>query len=315
MGTTKLSITVTGIETVIQTYDAIRVKRSVTGIDGTYSLLTANAPTSAALTAPLPGNYDVVGKTLQLLVDQLGQLDIQFTGGVDPLTVPQVVEQINTAVGEVVASDVGNYLNLTSTNTGTASKIEIVGGSAAPVFGWADGTRDIGEEAHITLQAGVSVYSFLDNDGEAGYFYKVQYYNTSNGLQSNDSSAFEGDVGTLVSADKLSSVQVDLVDARGIAVPHQEITFYPMHELLEVEGFQVALNRAPITIVTNNSGHAEVNLVRGLRVRVVFEGTSIIRDITIPDEAETDLLTVLGEAPDPFDIKTLPFPEAPRRTL
>jgi hypothetical protein len=314
MGTTKLSITVTGIDTVLLTYNVIRVKRSTTGIDGTYSLLTANAPAPATLTAPSPGNYDVAGKTLQLLVDQGGQIDVLFTG-LTPLTVPQVVDQINTAVGEVIASDESNYLKLTSTNNGTASKIEIVGGSAAPEFGWADGTRDIGEEAHITLQTGVSVYTFLDNDGESGYFYKVHYYNTTTNLQSNDSSPFEGDVGTLVSAGELSTVKVDLVDARGIAVPNQEITFYPMHELLEVEGFQVALNRAAITITTNNSGHAEVNLVRGLRVRVVFEGTSIIRDITIPDAAETDLLAVMGEAPDPFDISTLPFPEAPRRTV
>jgi len=314
MGTTKLNITVTGIESVIQTYNTIRVKRSINGVDGAYSLITANAPAPAVLTAPLQGSYAAAGKTLQLLVDQGGQVDVLFTG-LAPLTVPQVVEQINAVLGATVASDVANYLVLTSVITGTASKIEIIGGSAAPVFGWADGTRDIGEEAHITLQTGISVYSFLDNDGEPGYFYKVQYYNTSSGLQSNDSSPFEGDVGTLVSADKLSTVKVDLVDARGIAVPHQEITFYPMHELLEVEGFQVALNRAPITIVTNNSGHAEVSLVRGLHVRVVFEGTSIIRDITIPDAAETDLLTALGDSPDPFDIKILPFPDAPRRSL
>jgi hypothetical protein len=315
MPTTKLSITVTGIENVLLSYNSIRVKRSTDGVDGTYHLLTANAPTPASLVAPDEGNYDIVGKTLQLLVDQVGQLDILFTGGIDPLTVAQVVEQVNEAVGDDVASDEGNHLLLTSTTTGTASKIEIVGGSAAAEFGWSGGERDIGEEAHITLQPNVSAYTFLDNDGEPGYFYKVQYYNTSSGLQSNDSSPFEGDVGTLVSSDKLTLVKVDLVDGRGIAVPNQEITFYPMHELLQVEGFQVALSRAPITIKTNNAGHAETPLVRGMRVRVVFEGTSIIRDITLPDQAETNLLTEMGAAPDPFDIAELPFPLAPRRTL
>jgi hypothetical protein len=258
MATTKLSITVTGIETVLLSYNSIRVKRSVNGVDGDYTLMTANAPTKAALTAPIAANYDVAGKTLKLLLDQGGQVDILFTG-LQPLTVAQVVDQINAAMGEDIASDVDNYLRLESNNLGTASKIEIAGGSAAALFGWVEGDRNIGKEVHITLQEGVSNYTFLDNDGEPGYFYKVQYYSTANGLQSNDSSPFEGDVGTLVSSENLTLVKVDLVDARGIAVPDQEITFYPMHELLEVEGFQVALNRSPITIKTNNAGHAETS--------------------------------------------------------
>jgi hypothetical protein len=309
-----LTINVTGIDDVLLSFDVIRVKRSTAGIGGPYSLITANAPAPATLTAPNSGSYAVSTKTLQLIVDQGGQIDILFTG-TDPLTTSQVVDQINTAVGDVVASDVGNTLVLTSTNTGTGSVIEIVGGGAAPVFGFTDGQRDIGEEIHITLQAGVNGYTFIDQDGQAGYFYKAQFFNTVNNLTSADSDPFEGDVGTLVSSGALSVVKVDLVDGRGIALPNQEITFYSQHELLEVEGFQIGLNREPITIKTNNSGHAEVSLVRGSKWRVAFEGTSIIRDITIPDASETDLLAALGGAPDPFDISILPFPSAPRRTL
>lgn len=315
MGSTTLNISVTGIDQVLLSFDVIRVKRSTSGIGGAYSAITANAPSSAFLLAPTAGNYDVVGKTLQLLVDQDSQVGVLFTGGVTPLTTAQVVDQINTALGDAIASDYFNKLLLTSTKDGTISKIEIVGGSASAEFGWAGGERNIGFDTHITLQSGVSVYSFIDNDGEAGYFYKVQFYNTSTNLKSSDSAPFEGGVGTLISADKLSTVKVDLVDGRGIASPEQSITFYPMHELLEVEGYQVAMTRAPITIRTNNSGHAEISLVRGSRWRVAFEGTSIIRDITIPDAAETDLMMALAAATDPFDIQTLLINPALRRTI
>jgi hypothetical protein len=295
-------------------FSVIRVKRSTTGISGAYGLITANTPAPATLTAPEHGTYDVAGKTLQLLVDHEPQFNILFTG-LAPLTTSQVVGQINLAVGETVAADVANYLKMTSTHNGTISRIEIVGGSAAPVFGWADGTRDIGEDANVTMMSGISNYSYIDQDGQAGYFYKAQFYNPTTLLESNDSAPFEGDVSTLVDADNLSLVKVDLVDARGISVPDQEISFYPEHELLSVQNLQVALNRAPITIKTNNSGHAEVSLVRGLKVRVVFEGTGVIRSIIIPDSPETNLLEVMATSPDPFSISMLPYPIAPRRTI
>jgi hypothetical protein len=309
-----LSISVTGIAQVLLSFDTIRVKRSITGVDGTYNLLTDLAPDAAFLLAPTSGNYNVSGKTLQVLSDQDAQVDILFTG-TDPLTTAQVVSQVNTALGDVIASDVSNALQLTSTLTGTVSKVEIVGGSAATEFGWSAGDRDIGFDAHITLQAGVTGYNYTDSDGQSGYFYKVNFYNTTTALTSADSSPFEGDVGTLVSEGTLSDVKIDLIDGRGIALPDQDVTFYPMHELLEVEGFQIGLARAPTTITTNNSGHAEVSLVRGSRWRVSFDGTSIIRDITIPDEEETDLMAVLGAAPDPFDIKTLLINPAIRRSV
>lgn len=314
MGATNLNISVSGVDQVLLNFNVIRIKRSTTGVNGTYDLLTANTPAPAVLTAPNTGNYAVAGKTLKILVDQGSQVDILFTG-LDPLTVPQVVDQINVALGATIASDVANQLVLTSTVDGTGSKIELGDGSANAVFGFSDGERDIGEEAHVPLQAGTVSYTFIDKDGEGGYFYKAQFYNTSTNLESNDSAPFEGDVGTLISASNLSTAKVDLVDARGIAVEGQEISFYPYHDPVEVEGYQVALTRAPISITTNNAGHAEVTLVRGLRVKVVFEGTSLIRDITIPDATEFNLLTEMSSAQDPFDVAEPNFPLAFRRTL
>jgi hypothetical protein len=78
----------------------------------------------------------------------------------------------------------------------------------------------------------------------------------------------------------------------------------------------VGIQRKPIaTITTNSKGRAETKLVRGLRVKVVFEGTSIIREFVVPDQIEFDLLDELSDFPDPFDIKVPDFNLALRRTL
>jgi len=321
MGVTTLNISVSGIDQVLVNFNVIRIKRSTTGIGGTYSLLTAAAPAPATLTAPTAGNYDVVGKTLQFLIDQNPQVDLIFADPPsppvigNPLTAAQAATQVNDAVGQTVAFDDSGTMRLTSTNTGLASKVEIVGGGAAAEFGWVAGDRDIGEEAHIALVSGQGLYTFTDADGDASYYYVAQFYNTTNYLTSADSAPFQGDAGTVVDASRLSLAKVDLIDGRGVALPDQSITFYGQDPFLDVEGYQLTLTRRPITVVTDNTGHAEVSLVKGSRWKVIFEGTSFIREFTVPDSSSFDLLSLLGSAPDPFKIVEVQFPPAIRRTL
>lgn len=310
----KINVNVRDPGTVLTSFNVIRVKRSTTGIDGDYDYLTAASAAPATLKASVIELYDVAGKTLKLIRDSHPTLDIVFSG-LAPLTATQTASQINATVGHNIATVEDNAVRLTSTITGTASKLEIAGGSAAPSFGWDTGDRDIGEEVYLPILADQALYEFVDDDGLAGHYYKVNYYNTSNALSSNDSSPFLGSVTTLVGSDKLSLATLDLVDARGVAVPDQEVTFYSVHDPLVVDGFQVALVREPITIKTDNAGHAEIPLVRGLRVKVVFEGTNLIRDITVPDQNSFDLLAVMGTAPDPYGVVTPNFPYAIRRSV
>jgi hypothetical protein len=314
MGVTRLTITVGDITAAMASFDVIRIKRSVTGINGTYGLITDITPQPARLQPQISGPWAVVSKTLKFKVDSAPEFTIIFTG-TNPLSAAQVAVQINALVGYALATALGTVLKLQSLLTGTKSKIEITGGEAAVLFGWSTGTRDIGEEAHIQLIAGQGIYNFTDDDGEPAYFYEAQYYNTANQLQSQDSAPFQGAVSTLISAGNLSTAHVKLVDGAGIAVPDQEITFYTIHEPFTVEGFQVALARQPITIKTNNAGEAQAVLVRGLKVKVVFEGTSVIREIQVPNTTSFDLLQQLGAAPDPFSVVELEYPAAPRRTI
>lgn len=314
MATVNIRISVSDPVAASATFEVIRVLRSRTVAAGPYEFTTEDSAVAATLLAPTTGPYAVVGRTLSLLIDSNPQLDVVFTG-TDPLTAAEVATQIDTAAGAAIAVDDGNgALKLTSTNTGTASKIEIVAGSAESLFGLTAGDRDAGEDANIALVDGQNLYLYADNDGELAFFYKTQFFNKSTGLSSLESEPFLGGPGAILETSELSVAKIDLVDASGVAVPDQEITFYSVHEPLQIDGFTIALERAPVAMVTNNFGHAEITLVRGVKVRVVFEGTSVIREFTVPSVAEFDLLSVLSSAVDPFDVLQPAFPFAPRRT-
>jgi len=315
MGSIRLRISVEDIESVIASFDVIRVKKSVTSISGPYEYITAEDATPASLLAVNAGSYNLVGKILSLIIDGQDQVDVLFTGS-GLLSAAQVVSQINAELGATIAAVEGSKVRLTSLTLGTESVINILVGSANIVFGWDDNTRVVGKEPHIPLQAGRTLYEIVDDDGGTGcYYYKANYYNTVNHLSSTDSSAFLGSAAAMVSSSRLSVGYIDLVDESGIAIPEQEITFYSSHEPLQIDGFQVALARKPISVVTDNTGHAEVMLVRGLKVRVVFEGTGLIREIVVPDADTFDLLQLMGTAADPYSVKTLDLPAAPRRTI
>lgn len=313
MGTVNLEIFVQDIATVLQSYDSIKIQRSTTGEAGVYEDLTAASAESAELLATIVGPYSVVGMALKLIVDHAVENEVTFTG-TNPLSVDQVVDQINV-VWPGLAEDDGGYLKLVSGQTGTLSLIEITDGASAAEFGWAIGDRVLGKEEYLYLATGVSNYYFQDKDGDADYYYISAFYNTSNNLQSAWSEPFRGSAGTVITSDNRSLATVDLVDQAGAAISGQRILFYSQHEPIQVEGFQAAMVRSPTIIETDNVGHAEVSLIRGLKLRVVFEGTSYIREITVPDQTSFDILELMASVPDPFNPVDPEVPFAIRRTL
>jgi hypothetical protein len=315
-GVNTLEIFVDDIADVMSSFNSIRVRRS-TSESGPWTEITAAAAAAAVLLGTHSSPFGVVGLTMQLAVDSQAQEDIIFTG-VDPLSVDLVAVQIN-AVFPGVASDDGGVLRLQSLLTGTQSKLYLPGGGALPVLGFPDGDRDIGEEQYLYLSPNQSVYNFYDRDGsgtgDQTFFYQAAFYNTGTGLTSEWSDPFEAEPGTAVSAANLSVGTVDLVDARGVTVADQRITFYPSYDALTVEGFAVGIVRQPVSVITNNSGHAEMTLVRGVKGRMVFESTNMIREITVPDADTFDIMALMAAAPDPWSPTTPDYPAGIRRTL
>lgn len=299
------------IATVISSFDVIRVERSTTVDTGPFVETTAPSANAASLTGNT-GTFAVVGLTFSLSVNNGSQVDITFTG-TNPLTTDQVVAQINAALGVVVASNVANALVLTSNITGTASRIQVVGGAAATPLGFTAGQNDFGEDEYVSLVPGQNSYPYTDNAGVAGNFYRTRFYNTVTGITSAYSPVFTGAPGTQVQPGNLVRCTLDIVDAAGNARGGQQVAFYPVGAPVKVDGFDVGIGAPPLVIETDNSGHAETDLVVGQKLRAVFVGSTLVRDFTVPT-SDFDLLTVLSSSPDIFDVQQPQIPAAPRRT-
>ena len=73
------------------------------------------------------------------------------------------------------------------------------------------------------------------------------------------------------------------------------------------------------TYMTDANGHVEFDLVQGIKIEVSIAPLSLRRIIDVPsgDDAAEDvnLLTLLSDADDVFDIISPEIPAAPRRTL
>ena len=96
MATVNIRISVSDPDAALAVFDVIRVLRSRTLAAGPYELTTSATAVAATLLAPTTGTYNVVGRTLSLLIDSDPQVDILFTG-TDPLTAAEVATQIDAA--------------------------------------------------------------------------------------------------------------------------------------------------------------------------------------------------------------------------
>lgn len=98
--------------------------------------------------------------------------------------------------------------------------------------------------------------------------------------------------------------KVVLADITGTALADRSIYLYcaglPTNVTSEtaIGGIlSVGIVESAITVRTNNSGYAEVKLLKGMRVRISFEGSRLIKEIVVPD-ADFNLFTQVSNAPD-----------------
>lgn len=307
-----LSIFTNNIDTVINTFNSIRVERSRGSSSGPFVETTSASAQPASLTGGA-GPFPVLGLTLSISINGGDQVDVVFAGSAS-LTADQVVAQINLALGATIAFNSSNVLVLTSNITGTASKVEIIGGAAASVLGFTAGQVDTGEDPYIPLVPEVSNYSYTDETGEAGDWYRTRFFNTITGVVSAYSTAFRGSSGQQVNPASLSLCTVDLVDQAGNARAGQRISFYPVSSPIQIDGYWAGVSQRPINIVTDSNGHAEINLIAGQTLRVAFAGSTLVREFVVPNTA-FDLLGVLASTKDIFDAQRPQIPAAPRRTI
>lgn len=66
---------------------------------------------------------------------------------------------------------------------------------------------------------------------------------------------------------------------------------------------------------TDTNGRVQFQLVRGIQVEISIAPLSLRRIITVPDAAEANILTLMSQAPDLFEIVTPVLPAAAKRSL
>ena len=98
--------------------------------------------------------------------------------------------------------------------------------------------------------------------------------------------------------------KIVLANIAGMAIPNKSIYLYhtglPTNIASDaaIGGFaSIGVIESAITIKTNGSGYAEVSLYKGMRIRISFEGSRLIKEIVVP-EVDFNLFTQISSAPD-----------------
>jgi hypothetical protein len=314
MAVFKLEITVTNITNVLTLYDEMQVWRSEAGESGPYTELTAAAAEAATLLAPNAGSYTLNGLTLLFEVDGGVEQTVTFVSA-DPISADDVADFVNDNSNGVTAVEEGGALRISSDEVGTDSILEITGGTSLTEFGWVVGDKDTGASARITLAPGQTTYFYDDQSGDASYFYKTRYYNSTSGAYSPFSDPLQGNVGSIVDGALLIIAQVDLANLDGTPIVDRRVSFYNVYVPTGLVVDDIGIVGRKIDVFTDAVGHAETPLIMGSVVNVSISGTSIVRKITVPSVGtEFDVMDAIAAADDVFQIQVPDIPAAVRRS-
>jgi hypothetical protein len=313
MAVIKIKIFVPEIANVLSQFDSIQVQRSEAGSPYNDALfITADIAEAPAVTGSLEGPFTIQGRDLRLKVNGGAEQTVTFLSA-DPISIDNVISEVNSGTTGLVASSDGGKLRLTGDVSGTAGTVEITGGTALNALGFSVGQKDNGEDQHITLVSGVSEYQYDDASGAASYWYRTRFYNSSTKTYSSWSDWVKGDTGAAIDASLLIVGKIKLSDIDGTAVVGGHVTITSVWSPLMADGYFVSGKTKQIE--TDGTGYAELTLIKGSKVDVMIDGTSFVRRIQVPTTGtEFDLMDPSLQLDDPFQIKVPDLPAAVRRS-
>lgn len=307
MSVIKLDIVVNDLAEMLTLYNRIEVYRSITTSDGSYVELT---DTAGPLPAILDGTADtwgvLSGGTLSFTVDGDADPVVVVLPVLNPMPLSAIISAINAEMDDI-ASEVPtgtNRLRLTSPTEGTGSSILVVAGAVATALGLST-TKSNGKERKTRIVDPTTLYAFYDKDGADAYWYKTRFSNTENADVSDYSTPRQGNVDVIIPDAQLVVGSLTLVDGFGRPVVGRRIIVVPMtaRAIPGTGAWIVPGFDARAEMVTNEAGFATGKFLRNQMYRVIIEGTSFIREFTTPNNGTAfDIMTIIGSAPDPFDI-------------
>lgn len=308
-------------------YDRLEAWRSRDTQSGPYEELTddgvspARIPKGAADSpaSPVTGpSVTIVGQELDLLVNEEDEVSVTFTG-VDPLTYAEIAAQIDAAAPSLVRAYVSDdpQVVVQTAGAGTAVSLRVVGGSAATLLGLPTEEPDslaYGRDARVALIEGRTAYQFTDLRGSADYYYKIRFRNTNTSAVSEFSLPHTVMAKLGLAPGRLALGQLDLVRVNGKPLINQPVRVHTeFGRPVTVDGKTMA--GTDVEESTDADGHVEFLLVRGAQVSVAVPGTSLVREITVPDIDTFNLLDPSISGDDIFRVQVPELTYAPRRSL
>lgn len=310
-------------------FDSLELWRSRLSEGGPYEPLMGDGWSAARIPAvqgdpPSPTqngpSVSVVGKSLELLIDEKDALSVTFTGS-NPITFAQAASQItNASAGKLRSFVLNGHLIIETQTAGASVSLRVVGGEAAPLLQLPTSEPEsvaFGLDARLALVHGVPSYTYTDKNSSKEYFYKARFYNSVDKTVSEFGAPFTGNFIAGVSAAYVVTGFVDFVDMNGAARANQELLIYTRADGTIIDGKTVVPSEAT-RLLSDNDGHIELSLIRGTKITVAVAGTDLVRDIDVPtDPAVTsfNLLDPTKGKNDLFKVQVPYIEYAARRSL
>lgn len=313
MSVVRLTTQLADVDATLALYDRIQYWRSTNGQGGTYVEITSESGSAAVLVGTALSPFTINGLVLNISLNGADPIAITFSG-TDPIRIEDIVTAINAAMPTSIASPWvtdTRRLQLLNPMIGTQSSI-LVSGTAAAALGLS--TQQVSGTAPRTLMGNlVSTYRFADYAGDPTYWYKSRFSSSLTGAVSAFSTPQQGGPTQVLANASLVLATVNMTDVTGAPVVGKRVIIVPVAmQQISNGGINYGLlpSRDRIELTTDESGHAETELVIGSTVRVFFEGSGLARECVIPaatpPATSIDLLAIISTQPDPFSIVQAP---------
>ncbi len=286
-------------------FTRLRWYRSITGPNGPFEAISAATAGAAVLTGTHLEPHALNGKTLKFRVNGVTDVEVLFSGA-DPYTTADAIADIIAETALVVPSDAGDSrLRLTTVATGTGASIEILESEGAIALGLQTGQFAIGVGADIVLGSLQHQYLFTDSNGSRDYWYRTQLLDHVSLAVDALSPPFPGSEVPVIPYDLTIAAFVRIIDMRGRPIEGRRVVVANVFLPNTVGDYNIF--RHSESFLTDDTGYAEIRLIRGSVIDVHVEGTTYTRRVTLPDVGDpTDILNLFDptlESEDEFGIQ------------
>jgi len=306
----QLSITVANVNDLIGLgYTKIEIWSSKDQGNSYQEVTSSVAGAAVLVSAEAKTTFAMASKLLKLSINGAAEVSILFASTPANWTPAQVVNRINEVVPGLASLD-GVKVKMTSPTTGRVSTLLVTYNDAWDLELPA-GTLSYGTDARPTLVLNQLIYPFSDVAGHSEDRYKWRF--SANGV--NPVSEFSVRVFGNTNPPGAAPVSVATAHFVGLdgRAQKRRIVVVSSNSPAVISGVAVG-NELPLVVDSDDLGFLQIPLVQGSVVRVAIEGTTYVREFTVPAATSFDLLAVMASAPDPFTIQ-VPAPFLIRRNI